>query len=421
MLISFTVENFLSFKDRVEFSMKKASKSPAGIEKVKDGVLNAACIYGANDSGKTNLLKAIQFVLEAINVGDVSHIYESRYSFVPNDYTVSKFELCFRQNKHVYKYVLECNMLSVSKEELYCDNKTIFKRSGEEITDYGILADMDYYSHRMFSKSSLFLSKLYIDNVLYEKDLKHQRFFQDVANWFRSVVLAYSDDANKTVFYNYVEPEDIRVFGDVNGLEMYLQQFLPKINSEITGAEWGWVEGNELKEISLSVYAKFGEKAPEGLFIRKNDNFFIWKKSKLGVSTCKKLSLFRNGALFETSWLSEGIKKIIELSLSFFLIEFANSVVLIDDLDARLHPLMVRQLLQKSMGSTRQSQLITTLHNINLIGTDLWRVDQIWFAHRKPESGTDLYSLQRFSPRFDKDVLKEYTKGVYGAIPNYIL
>ena len=74
MLVNFSVENFLSFKDRVDFTLKKTSKSTKHKELVKNGILKGACVYGANNSGKTNLIRSIQFVVEAIVIGNVSRI-----------------------------------------------------------------------------------------------------------------------------------------------------------------------------------------------------------------------------------------------------------------------------------------------------------------------------------------------------------
>lgn len=103
--------------------------------------------------------------------------------------------------------------------------------------------------------------------------------------------------------------------------------------------------------------------------------------------------------------------------MAFYLVKTTNSIALIDELDSSLHPVMVRYLLQNCMEPEQQSQLITTLHNINLLSQELWRVDQIWFAEKSIDGRSKLYSLQQFAPRFDKNVLKDYLHGAYGAVP----
>ena len=417
MLISFAVENFLSFKDRVEFSMKKASKSPAGIENIKDGILKSACIYGVNNSGKTNLLRAIRFVVDIIKSGDVSRVYETHYSYVPNDNSVSRFEICFRQNKHEYKYVLECNAVSVGKEELYRDNKTVFKRVSDTVLDYGMLAGESYYTNRRFSVTHLFLSKLYADNVLQEQRLKHKVIFEDVYRWLHSVVYAYTDKNNKTIFYNYNNPLEIFSQEEPRIIK-YLNGVLCKIDPTINEIVWKSVEIKETKDITDSIYIQFRDIVPETLFVRKGDDFFIWEYSGSDKVSCKKLFIVRDNRECEIAWESDGVKKIIELSALLCLMEEIGVVALIDDFDSYLHPLIVEQLLHKIINSCRDSQLIATFHNIGLMNYDLWRVDQIWFTQKSAEKGTDLYSLQRYAPRFDKDILKEYKKGVYGALPN---
>ncbi len=411
MLVNFSVENFLSFKDRVDFTLKKTSKSTKHKELVKNGILKGACVYGANNSGKTNLIRSIQFVVEAIVIGNVSRIYKTHYSFIPNDDKVSKFELEFRQNKHLYKYVLECNLSSVEKEELYCDNKTVFKRSAgdiEKLSDYGVLSNSQYYLNRKFTKTDLFLSKLYTDNVLKEPNLPHQNIFQDIFEWLQHVFCVRLDSTVGSAFYVYMEKG--------NGFKDYLQELLEQIDPSITQIKWEKVDGSELNELVVNASVHFRQAVPDHLFIRNGYNFFILDRQD-NRFTGKKLYTYHNNERFEINWESDGTKKIIELSLAFYLLKTTNAIVLIDELDSSLHPIMVRYLLQSCMDSNQQSQIITTLHNINLLTQELWRVDQIWFTEKTTDGRSKLYSLQQFAPRFDKNVLKDYLQGRYGAIP----
>jgi AAA15 family ATPase/GTPase len=64
-----------------------------------------------------------------------------------------------------------------------------------------------------------------------------------------------------------------------------------------------------------------------------------------------------------------------------------------------------------------KGQLIVTLHDLNLMTQEIWRTDEIWFAEKRQDGSTDLYSLYQFSPRFDKNLQKGYMQGKYGAIP----
>lgn len=391
--------------------MRKTSKSTKHKELVKNGVLKGACIYGANNSGKTNLIRSIQFVVEAIIVGNVSRIYKTHYSFIPNDNKVSKFELEFRQNKHNYKYILECGFASVEKEELYCDEKTVFKRSSSDLdrlSDYGMLSGTEYYLNRKFTKSDLFLSKLYADNVLSEPKLKHQNIFQDVFTWLQNVFCVRLDSTVGSAFYVYMEQG--------KGFKNYLQDLLTQIDPSITKIEWERIEGSELSELMINASAHFRQIVPDHLFVRNGYNFFILDRHD-NRFIGRKLYTYHNNERFEINWESDGTKKIIELSLAFYLVKTTNSIALIDELDSSLHPVMVRYLLQNCMEPEQQSQLITTLHNINLLSQELWRVDQIWFAEKSIDGRSKLYSLQQFAPRFDKNVLKDYLHGAYGAVP----
>jgi AAA15 family ATPase/GTPase len=65
-----------------------------------------------------------------------------------------------------------------------------------------------------------------------------------------------------------------------------------------------------------------------------------------------------------------------------------------------------------------ESQLIVTLHDTNLMTHDIWRADEIWFAEKRVDGSSDLYSLYQFTPRFDKRLEKGYRQGLYGAMPH---
>ncbi len=411
MLIDFSVSNFLSFKDPVYFSLKKASKSNKHKELVKNGILSGACIYGANNSGKTNLIRAIQFVVMAITTGNVSGIYKNFYTFIPNDDNVSKFAISFRQNRHIYKYILECNATGVSKEELYCDTKTVFKRSEqdvEKLTDYALLGNDSYYTTRKFTKTDLFLSKLYADNVLNEPNLAHKEIFVDVHNWLKNVLCVRLASTVGYAFYKYLR--------EGTDFKDYLRELLEKIDPSITKIEWEPIAGGELKMLIAGASERYGQVQPDHIFARSGYDFFILEKTD-GIYSGKKLYTYHNDQRFEIEWESDGTKKIIELALAFFLVKTTDTVALIDELDSSLHPVMVRYLLGSCLNTEYQSQIITTLHNINLLTQELWRVDQIWFTEKAVDGRSKLYSLQQYAPRFDKNVLKDYLRGQYGAIP----
>ena len=97
-----------------------------------------------------------------------------------------------------------------------------------------------------------------------------------------------------------------------------------------------------------------------------------------------------------------------------------DCVILVDELDRSFHTKLTIDFINKFFEKTSKipSQLIITLHDINVMNLDLLRQDEIWFTQREINHSSSLFSLNKFKERFDKDVAKEYLLGRYGAIPN---
>ena len=130
------------------------------------------------------------------------------------------------------------------------------------------------------------------------------------------------------------------------------------------------------------------------------------------------LKTIHNGVEFKLSEESAGTIRLIDLALSFFFLRDPNFCLIIDELDCHLHPFLSKFLLQHHLeNADNKGQLIVTLHDLNLMSQEIWRTDEIWFAEKRQDGSTDLYSLYQFSPRFDKNLQKGYMQGKYGAIP----
>jgi len=96
-----------------------------------------------------------------------------------------------------------------------------------------------------------------------------------------------------------------------------------------------------------------------------------------------------------------------------------NRIVIIDELDRSLHPMLTKHIINRCLSNAgeNESQLIATSHDVNLLDPDLVRRDAIWFVKKNQKMGSDLYSLEEFKTRNDKDLRNAYLEGLYGAIP----
>ena len=123
---------------------------------------------------------------------------------------------------------------------------------------------------------------------------------------------------------------------------------------------------------------------------------------------------------------SEGTNKLIDLSGPIFDTLSLGRLLIIDELDAKLHPLItshIINLFNNPKTNPNNAQLLFATHDTNLLSTDIFRRDQIWFTEKDEKEGTDLYSLYDFNlpdgskVRNDSDFEKNYIRGRYGAIP----
>ncbi|ETK09758.1 hypothetical protein T231_08345 [Tannerella sp. oral taxon BU063 isolate Cell 6/7/9] len=118
---------------------------------------------------------------------------------------------------------------------------------------------------------------------------------------------------------------------------------------------------------------------------------------------------------------SEGTKKVIKISGPIFDSLNKGNVLIIDELDAKLHPLLTRNivLLFMDLNKNNKAQLIFATHDTNLLDLALVRRDQIWFTEKDRVEATDVYSLVQFKNDDEghRDVRRDYIRGRYGAVP----
>jgi hypothetical protein len=123
--------------------------------------------------------------------------------------------------------------------------------------------------------------------------------------------------------------------------------------------------------------------------------------------------------LFDLVQESEGTQKFLALSGPILDVLATNKVQVIDEFDARLHPLLTRAIVQMfhAGGNRSQAQLIITTHDSNLLDRRIFRKDQIWFTEKDPYGATALYSLAEFRVKEDANYERDYIHGRYGAVP----
>jgi len=117
---------------------------------------------------------------------------------------------------------------------------------------------------------------------------------------------------------------------------------------------------------------------------------------------------------------SEGTQRLFGLLGPWQEVLANGSVLMVDELDASMHPLMTRKLVESFHNPEQNrhgAQLIFTTHDTSLLSPALFRRDQVWFTEKDQRGATKLYSLQEYRPRQDEALEKGYLAGRYGAVP----
>lgn len=415
MLIQFNFSNYRSFKDEVNLDMEatRITEHPNHVAEVgKEKILKVAAIYGANASGKSNVFSAFdymtEYVVNSFKFGGDSSIKQSK----ANEYRKvspflfdsksknepSMFEVFFVDNSNdkykVFQYGFSLNSEEVLEEWLYTkaktssSYKTIFYRKKGEETDYsGIKKNKDNIELAL-EKETLIVSlgaKLKIDilKTVREWFLKNEivDFGNPGENFLRSRLLPYNFDNDREVQKKVVD---------------YFSSFDESIKDFLIIENDG--ESDEAEKEGTSVIIKTLHK------MNDSDDMEALNLMEESSGTLKMFSLYPS------------IQSALEL----------GSLLFIDEFNSRLHPLLVRsiiQLFENPKINKNNAQLIFTTHDVWQLSNDLLRRDEIWFSEKDENGASSLYSLVEFQDkdgekiRKDESYGKNYVVGKYGAIP----
>lgn len=380
-------------------------------EHVLDGkLLSGVGIYGANASGKTNLLHTITMLSEFTSIGDrdiVALINSNRF-MLNNDDPV-EFEVNFMSNGVKYSYKISISKDEISDEELYFAEKNkknlIFKRAGVE-KEFGKLFTDNFYKNCSFSKNRTVLSKLMMDGIL-DNDVKNKQHILNVIHFLRGI--GYFDPKTQInplyVYHNFKFPE----------FKKFLLDLLIQADFGITDVDFKKLEVPQttLMRLDLAALAR-GE-----VLCRQEDEDYFFFSLENGKVVCRQLVMFHGNVQFPTNRESAGTIKLFKLG--FMLYSFKKTegckLLLLDEFDSLFHPFLSKILLKSLLNNPMGGQIIAVLHNTLLLSHDIWRVDEIWFTEKDSDGSSRLYPLTDINPRFDKDLEKDYINGRYGAVP----
>lgn len=408
MLIRFTVGNFLSFKDKCSLVMEAEKydlKLTESIflshgKKIKKSVV----IYGSNASGKTNLIKAVAFFRNFVIKGSIqSNIQSGIPDFGPipfllNTETESKpsyFEVEMKINSKIFVYGFEASSQKIYKEWLYQypNKKVLFERNLNNIK-----------SNSRYFKEGLIKGDGPRENVLFLSALAGLSglISNEVIGAIRKIHTVMSVDKEGLLNYTFT-----KYTRDENYKKRIKDLFLQAdLNIEDIVSEEKQLNRDDI---------------PPQILNRMSDKKNIYERSLLTLH--KKFNEKGQSAgntTFNFFEESEGTQQMFIISGAIVNCLEEGSILILDELDSSLHPLMCRYLLKifnSSKYNSKNAQLIFTTHDVSLLDEDLLRRDQVWFTQKSDKGSSDLFSLASLGERSNLNFAKRYLEGRYGAIP----
>ena len=416
MLVRFSVKNFMSFKEKQDFSMEAGigDENPDNIININESnerVLKTTALYGANASGKTNLIKAFSVAIMMIRLSNNRQPGEKLLQMEPfafNENTKKEpceFEFIFYTNNNKYVYGFKADKNKIHEEYLYqyfsAKATRIFERIGEN------------YKFLQADETKL--------NAIKNQNLENKLFLSTATTWnyekTRAPYLWFANMIDTYIGGNELNPFSIEAYNNDDANES-LKKFTLKLLEE---ADIIIKDYNiEIEETEMDVRMIMQLKN-----MNIPSNVIIPKTSVIKSITMSHEIIDENGntKIYNLDLISESSGTKIVFAMAPILKEVfeKGKILIIDEIERSLHPSLVEMIIKFFHSieiNKSNAQLIFNTHDTNLLSLDLFRRDQIWFAEKDPKKGaTELYPLDDFSVRKTENIQKGYLNGRYGAIP----
>lgn len=390
MLVQFMLKNVLSFREETILDMSAIhayKEHECNLADCGNGekFLRVAAIYGANASGKSNLHRAMRYFQKIVS-SSFNNVEDGELTAIDTYYRPFLFDISHENSEfqliqilggYEYKYGFEYNRKCIVTEWLYRKNletnrtAMIFERTTDKV-EFGasVRRECDLYKDQIPTETLVlsFFSKLKLETTIY-----------------KTVYAGIMDDILIVPINFWENSRIIQTFlpAAIDNEKEELLDFLSAIDTGIRDIRYIRHDGSQ-KEVRFETYhiGEDGEKYPLNLYSE-----------------------------------SEGTIK----SILFFI--FARKVILydrlifVDELNIKLHPLLLKYMIDLFYDNSSKAQLIYTTHDTTLMDKKFFRRDQIWFVQKDECGYSELSALSDFKVRSDASFEKDYLAGVYGGIP----
>lgn len=440
MLVKISIENFKSFDELTELTMISSNKIRSNTEhrlKIKSTqLLKYGVIYGANASGKTNLVEFFRFFKNCVQIGipiEATQMFCKNREKNKERESTFEIQLTIGNKFYAYGFSAILSKRKVTAEwlyELYQNGtaKRLFERDGNKrpLLDDSIVLNsneknrFDIYADDFEgNETTLFLSEM---NRGKKYGIRSKLlFFKEVYEWITnhiSIITPHTPLINLEYYY------------DNDSLQL-ITKLIQTFDTGISQVKVEEISLDELsnampKAVFESVMAHVKSKITEKenpsfrLTMRSNESFFSIEAEGHNEPKVSTIRFNHTKSFYDFSFEeeSDGTRRLFDL-IDMLLNVREDVVYVVDELERSLHPKLTARFLEyfMKMHSEQRIQLLFTTHESTIMDQSIFRRDEIWFVERDADNRSTIYSLDRFKERYDKVLSKAYLDGRYGAIP----
>lgn len=445
MLISVSIKNFKSIRDEVELSMVPHNYIKDKREHIIKSSSNKsvqalplAVLYGKNGSGKTKFVEALEFMKDKIIRGGGIKTIPFRLGDQNHEKQPSEFTILFKYKDIVYHYgfsiqneIIQTEWLSAyytarpsllfnrwiedGSPQISFGNRLIKStKGGSQYLSY-VFQGIENKGHDLFIREGGYERGVALLEPVFEWFLKHLIIITP-----QSYFVSLEEQLHTTD--NYLAKMNARIQEmdlDADSLitvekEFNLEKFLTDLDSS-----------NNVEEVKSELESlDVGEKITYGITSKQFPQIPIIKTSK-GFRRLELEASYTHAdqktIKLNLHEVSSGLQRMIHLLPALDMVELRDTVFIIDELDRSLHTLLTQYFInaftQQAVETGNCSQLVFTTHDTNLLDSELFRSDEIWFTEKDENRSTQLYSLSEFKLTTGLNYERGYLAGRFGAIP----
>jgi len=406
MILEIRLSNFFSIKDEVVLDMRAAGLKSKNARQLTDNVfsynnievLKTIVMYGANASGKSNIIKAIRFcsmmILNSANYNENVIFPYRKFKFANYNNKPSNFFINFVVDGIEYEYAFSLMQNKILTESLHYYPKGRIKKVFIRNEKAG-KTKKEKYTFGTEIKRPLDVAENTSDKTLYlsrasqmDRDIA-KKLFMYFNNTFILGYLGYNVQQIENLFKTY---------------EHHLLQALQIADSDIVK-----ITVKKIKMPGKNINVSLKGTGIEDVSLEDVI------QEKLQIKTFHKTDPSKSFDLLTEE--SEGTKKLFVIMLSILDIVANDKILLVDEIGESLHPDIIEYIFNLFRASNK-AQLICTTHNTRFLDLTKFRKDQIYFVNKKDDGSTDLYSLYDYSDfRDTMDLEKAYLQGRFDAVP----